>query len=426
MNMLVRRRLGQALVALALLCAQPPALAQAAPGAPPTIREIAYEGNARTQVVVMARELVVAPGAPADPAAIERSRQAIQDLGLFRSVSARTEPVDGGVRVVFTVRERWYLLPVPRVSYDSDGRFTYGGQVAWSNVQGLNDTLKLNFVRGDSSDPQRGVEQTYSMGYVAPFAFDSPWTVDLSGSFRRSPVTDPSAYSERFATLQTLATRRIEAGVPASQGWQGGGGLLWQSEATSGESAPPGYGQATSLVGLLSYRNLHNRVYSDEGWLWNLRGEWAIRGLASDYGYEQITTRLRRAFAVPGDPHQNLNFIADLALRFDGPPQTQAFSLGGRSGLRAYAPHVFEGDAEYRVAAEYLHPLGVDWLRGLVVLEAGNVYEEPEHPQLGRIRTSLGIGVRARVVWLVNFEFEAGVAVPLDRMGAPRFFGGRS
>ncbi len=50
---------------------------------PPPIRDIRFEGNRVTSDRVMLREMVVAVGDPADPARIERSRQAIQDLTLF-------------------------------------------------------------------------------------------------------------------------------------------------------------------------------------------------------------------------------------------------------------------------------------------------------------------------------------------------------
>ena len=410
----------------AMLCCDAVAAAQNDARAPrwPTIREIAFEGNDSTRPKVMLREMVVAVGDPADPARIERSRQAIQDLGLFRRVTVRQEPVDDGVRLVFTVAEKWYVLPVPRFSYDSDGRMSYGGQVVWNNLQGLNDTLRLNWVRGDSSDPSRGREQTYSAGYSLPFVADSPWSMDLSGSFKKSPVEDPAPYQESFETAQTLFTRRLSRG-PASQGWQAGGGLLWQNESRSGANAPPSYGGATAAVGLLSYRNLHYKVYSEQGLLWFARSEVAFRHVGSDYGYEQLTSGIRRYYAIGSDAHQSLNLLGDIGIRCDGPDGVNEFSLGGRSGLRAYPLHFDEGNAYYRVAAEYLHPIGWDWLRGLVVLEAGNVFASPEQTEFSRVHVSLGVGLRLRVTWLVNFEVEGGIAVPLDRRGSPRLFGGR-
>lgn len=404
-----------------------PAVAGAAPPEGSRIRSIAFEGNETTRAKVMLRELVVAVGDRADPQRIERSRQAIEDLGLFRSVTVREEPVRDGVRLVFVVRERWYVLPVPRLSYDSDRKLSYGGQLTWNNVAGLNHTLKLNGVRGDAAESGHGIEQSWSAAYNAPFLFDSPWTLALSGGHRRSPVEQPQVYDEYFDNAEGLLTRRLSQG-PASQGWSAGGGLSWRSEETTGAQAPAAYGEATALVVVANYRNLRYHIFSEQGTTFAFRGETAFRGLSSDYGYEQVELNWRRYLEIGQRAHQSLNFFADTGAHFDGPaaPTVHAFALGGRNNLRAYPSNEFEGNAYYRVGAEYLRSLHWDWLRALVVVEAGNVFEDQGSVSLRRIRTSLGVGLRARVTWLVNFEFEAGVAIPLDTTPDPRFFGGRT
>ena len=84
------------------LCAAAVASAHAEP-APPVIREIEFRGNETTRPVTMLREMSLHVGDPADAREIERSRQGVQDLGLFRSVDADLEPGEGGVRLVVKV-----------------------------------------------------------------------------------------------------------------------------------------------------------------------------------------------------------------------------------------------------------------------------------------------------------------------------------
>jgi hypothetical protein len=134
----------------------------------------------------------------------------------------------------------------------------------------------------------------------------------------------------------------------------------------------------------------------------------------------------RRYTQIGATPYQSLNYAISGGARFEGPNHGSAFALGGRSTLRAYSSDFLQGNAYYRFAVEYLHPLGWDWLRGLVVLEAANAMDRANDIEFNRVRTSLGLGVRLRVTWLVNFEVEGGVAVPLDRRGSPRFFGGKN
>ena len=80
-------RRGSLLVLLLVLT--PPALAVetgSGPDPKKIIKEIRFEGNKRTRPSVMLQEMRVQVGDVADPRQIERSRQAIQDLSLFKSV----------------------------------------------------------------------------------------------------------------------------------------------------------------------------------------------------------------------------------------------------------------------------------------------------------------------------------------------------
>jgi outer membrane protein assembly factor BamA len=375
----------------------------------------------------MLREMVVAVGEPADPQRIERSRQAVMDLGLFRSVTVRQEPVPDGVRLVFVVKEKWYILPLPRIGYDTDKHLSLGGQLTWYNVAGLNQTARVHWVRSGAGSAGRGPTQTLSLDYDIPFLDDTAWALSLSGGRSRGPVTDATdgtEYNETTEYGSAVFTRAL-SGPPFSQGWHAGAGLRWQREDTDGLNAPVPFGHATAVVGVAGYRDLRYHVYSEAGSAFNINAAVAVQGVASDYSYDQLSMSWARYLEIGDTPYQSLNFFASGGVRFQGPPRGDAFYIGGRSTLRAYRSDAFEGNGYFRVAAEYLHPVHWDWLRALVVLEAGNAWPQAYEPDLRRIHTSLGLGLRLRVTWLVNFEVEAGVAVPLDDRAAPRFFGGR-
>lgn len=87
----------------------------------PTIGSIRLQGNVVTRAGVIERELTLAPGNLANPEEIERNRQAVMDLGLFRDVTARTEPTpSGAVVLILQMREKRFLLPLPHVGTNSD------------------------------------------------------------------------------------------------------------------------------------------------------------------------------------------------------------------------------------------------------------------------------------------------------------------
>lgn len=398
-------------------------LAGAAAAQEPEIKSIEFEGNDVTRPEVMLRELVVRPGDPADPARIERSRQGIQDLGLFRSVQARVTPVAGGVVLTFVVEEKWYILPIPRLDANSEGENAYGLSVRWYNVWGLNHTLRGNWTRRDEEKANKGESTSYAVGYSMPFLFDSPFGLGLSVGHSVSPITDFGGYDETVDSAGLSLSRSFATG-PASQGLGVATSLSWSRQDTQGPTAPAPYGQALVLGIAASYRDLRYNLYSEEGVLASGSVSGASEGLGSDYSFGWVQGSVGRYFRVGETPHQNVNVFAAAGTYHGGPVEHTSYdglhALGGASVLRAYPADFRIGDAYYHVAAEYLRPIGADWLRGLVVLEAGNAFEDASGFN-SRVYTSVGLGLRLRLTFLVNVEVEAGVAWPIDG-GNQRFF----
>lgn len=407
--------------AAALLLAGGIATAQAAP----VIRSIAFAGNDVTQPQTMLREMVVKVGDPADPEKVERSRQGIQDLGLFRRVEVRQQPVDGGVALTVVVEEKWYILPIPRADANSEGENAYGLSLRWFNLFGLNHTLRGNWTRRDEEKVNKGTTTSYSVGYAVPFLHDSPWGLGFGLGHAVTPVTDTlfGTYDERIDTAGISLGRSFAKG-PASQGWSAAVSLDWRSQDTAGPTAPPPNGHATSLGLSANYKDVRYKIYSEEGLAFGATVRGANEGLASDYSFGTWKASLVRYTLIGATPHQNLNYFAALGSYHGGPTGHQsdsgAFALGAPSTLRAYPGDFVTGDFYYLFGAEYLRPLVADWLRPVVVLEAGNAYADAQSFN-SRVYASLGVGLRVRLTFLVNVEVEAGVAWPLDG-GDQRFF----
>jgi len=419
------KRRGCALLWLALV----PTLAQGAADAPPPpvpaeppplIREIVFKGNKTTEPKVMLREMDVRVGDPADPVRIERARQGIQDLGLFRSVRVESTPLDGGVRLTYRVKEKIYVLPLPRVDANSDGGYSYGMSLRLDNIGGRNHSMRGHWERRKSAEGsedahERGLKESYYLAYTAPYLFDTVWDLDVVAQHQDAPVVKPIEYGETY-DLFALALRRKISDDLGSQGWYAGGGLLWKNEDTSGVAAPEPYGMATALVGLASHRDLHYRTYSDEGQTYGGRVEVATEGWASDYHYTQWTVGYARYFAVGDTPHQTVHFLTSVGARHGGPQRddVEAFSLGGSAGLRGFEPETAEGDFAYTVTGEFLRPMFRNSIRGLVLLEAGNAFLEPGDLDFDRVLVSAGLGVRVRIQAFVNLDLEIGWAWPLN------------
>ena len=415
-----------------LICAASTATAQVpAPGQVPRIVEIRLSGNEKTRDKVILRELDLALGDPADPTAIENGRQAVLDLGLFRTVNVTTQPVPGGVVLNIAMREKYHLLVLPRVDASSDRDVSYGAQLRWANVWGLNHRLNLTVESGDFPEERdRREEDSARMSYRAPYLFDTPYELRarLERLERVTPVIDlttnevtDDTFDETFDQVEIGLSRDLRTNRPRS-GWIVGGGLFWQRQDTSGDFAPPPDGQAIALVGTAEFDNLRFHLYSETGRRFGARVEAAGSGLGSDYSYTRSTMDYFQSKALGETPHQTWELLGSAGVITGGPGSRNEFSLGGSSRLRGYDSDDLEGNRYYYGSLQYLRPIKWNWLRLLAFVEVGGTDDDREGLRDGSPYADIGVGVRIRLPWFVNIEIEAGWAYPLRGGEDANFF----
>lgn len=398
----------------------------------PRVAAIHFEGNGTTQRHVMMRELHLAVGDPADPKAVEASRQSIQDLGLFRQVSVAQQPVagsDAGVELTFTVEEKWYLVPFPRLDYNSDREFAFGFQVDWANVAGLNHRFEIDGARQENAEVDRGDALEYEASYFAPYFLRSPFDIALGISQDQTPITEQTpdgeiTYEEDYATFSATLLRRLTPGR-GSQGWRIGGGVFWQREMLRGDAAPPENGEATALVALAEYRQIANKLFSEVGRVFSVRTEVTTDGLVSDYDFINARATYFESVAIGSTPHQTLAVTGSIGSYHGGPRDFDRFALGGGNNLRGYDKNIFEGDAFWNVSVEYQRPVfGFNPVRGLLVFDAGRTYDDGLSDfTLSGVKMNAGVGLRWRIQTFVNLTLEIGMAWPLTDGGSELFFG---
>ena len=394
----------------------------------PRVSAVRFTGNDTTRESVLLREMTLAPGDAADPAELESSRQAILDLGLFRSVEIATEPAADGVALVVAIEEKWYVLPIPRADASSDGDYGYGVQLRWNNVLGRNHTLNAYVERSEYEEERdREDEQRLRLAYAAPYLFGSPYELRARLEHLERGALDPQgrAYDETFRRAELLAVRDFTTDRPR-HGWIFGAGLYHDDQTTGGAFAPPPDGRALAAVATARYDRLRFHVYSETGRRFDARTELASSGLASDYGYTRTSASYFESHAIGARPHQTFHVVAAGGVVTGGPRSRNNFSLGGSGRLRGYESDFLEGDRYYYLAAEYLRPIRWDWLRLFAVAEVGgaerNVFGRANAD--GSAYASVGLGVRLRFVRLVDVEIELGIAVPLRDGDGARFFAG--
>jgi outer membrane protein assembly factor BamA len=334
-------------------------------------------------------------------------------------VELQLEPIDANagidtVELLVRVREKRYVLPLPRLDGSSDSDFSYGLQLRWANVGGRNHRLNLFVEQGDfSNERDRDRERMTRLSYQAPYLFGRPYEGQLQlQRIDRQRSVAAGGYDERFDRLQLAMLRDFRRGRPR-QGWQHGGGLVLEDQENSGPGAPPNDGTTTALLGISRYDDRRFHVYSETGTQAAARIEAAFEGAGSDFGYRLLTVEATHGMAVGTREHQTLQGRVEAGVYSGGTRRRDTFSLGGSGRLRGYDTDFLEGQRYGYATVEYLRPLRWNWLRLLVMAEAGAVGGNLAGRHDGSLHANVGVGVRLRLPWFVDVEFEAGLAWPL-------------
>lgn len=401
--------------------------------APAIIRTIEFSGNTVTRAAVMLQEMTVAIGDPADPARIEESRQAIMDLGLFKSVIAEIVPVDDGVILWIRVTEKYYILPIPKLNRDEDNNISLGAQLRLDNLAGLNQQLRFTYENERSSDDKiDDLIQVWDLEYNYPRIVGTPYQADLFVSRRKTPVggTDangaPQLYRNTFDFFSVGLGRWFTKQGP-SRGWRGGTSFVWQKQAIDVfEGAPAAFdGRGVGVGAFLEYTNVRNLLYSRNGRVFGWSGEFGSPGLGSDTNYTRNVFYYRAFYPVTTRPHTTINTQAQIGISSDPLFEGATFALGGARTLRGYDSGSITGNAFTLVNIEWLTPIKRDYypFLGGLFLDIGNTYSSNSQMDLSDPKVGAGVALRFKLKSFVKIELRFDYAYNFDT-GEWKAYGG--
>lgn len=395
---------------------------------------IEFDGNKVTREKILRQEMTLKEGDVADPVQVEISRQAIMDLGLFTWVRANLEPREAGVLLRIVVKEKYFILPVPKLNRDDDNNFSYGAEISFDNLSGLNQKLKLRYETEDSTEVRDGKVTTSLLSYSYPRLYGGPWTLGAETSKTRSPVEatvglTTQQYKREAWTASVNASRWLNEAGP-SQGWQVGGGLIWRRNVYDSDSTiqidPYRDAQAVSFSGVLQFVDVRDFLYSRSGVEYGYNVELAAPILGSDTHFTRHDFFFRKYIALPERLHENIDVQARLGLSSGDifRNDLNAYALGGSKSLRGYETASFPGNSYVLVNAQYLRPFfGYYELRGVVFLDIGNAYPSNTEINLGDLKWDIGIGFRWRLKSFVKIDLRVDAAYAHD-IGEWKYFAG--
>ncbi len=400
-------------------------LAGAAAAEPAPIAEIRFAGNRVTQERILLQEMLVRPGDPADPARIERSRQAIMDLGLFKSVYAELLPGDArGPVLLVTVKEKYYILPIPKLNRNDENEIGYGAQLRLDNVAGLNQQIKLTYEKEETEVSSSGEQEVRSFSYAYPRMFGGPYRLDVAASRERLPIDTLDAgggvtggYQQTTSEASIIVSRWLGL-IGPSRGWQLGVGAAYRARdyrLLSGADLPYADAVGVGLTGRIEFTDVHDFLYSRSGKTYGLSVEFGLPALGSDSDYTRQLLYYRGYYPVFDLPHHNLNVQFELGLSSAGILNEDTYMLGGASTLRGYESRSITGNSYVLFNVEYLAPLfGYYPLRGVVFADIGNAFPGNRDIRLSDLKTSVGLGLRWTVKSFVKLDLRLDVAYGVD------------
>ena len=388
----------------------------------PLVISFLFMGNHTTRENILLQEISIQSGDLATPDNLELIKQQVLDLGLFRSVRVTTSPdiANIGVNVIISVKEKWYILPVPLIGFSQDQETSYGFSLDWDNFRGLNQTLELKFKREEQAEDEKGTEEEYEFKFAYPLIAGSPWDFSFELSRKITPIDDDDeplpSYEEQKDEVTFMLTRRFGQNFSASNGWKAGAGLRWNNTLYDANEPINEPGNTIAMQSSIDYRNIHYKVYSERGLAYGFKWQNSLPGLHWDYDYSKYEIYFRRFIDLGRRPHETLHFYADLGSYHGGPPYVDAFGLGGGGNLRGYDKNDFEGDAYYRFSIEYLVPptLKTRSLRLIALMDAGDIFSDLDDFDPLSPKVNVGFAVRWRIKWLVDTQLDLGFAVPIE------------
>ena len=386
------------------------------------ISDIEFRENETTLPATMLQELDFVAGETVSDDQIERGRQSIMDLGLYKRVDADLEARNGETVLIYTVSEKRYLLVLPRLSRSGDGDWSWGARVRWENVGGRNRRLDVGVRRKELNDSDIQSEDQVSFEFLMPRLWGSPW--DLGFDLRAEDIEIEEErdglsgnYNQQLDSLRINFGRWLRETGP-SQGWRVNGELRYEDYVNDYLSGDTGLFFDTRVVALtlgIEYQDVRELLYSRTGQHFGYSVESASDALGSESSFVRHNAFYRGYRHVTDRPHTNFNYQFRYGTSSGSIFGDPSFSLGGNSTMRGYTRESLEGESFFIANLEFLTPMfGHNTFRGAVFADIGGAFEDSASFDASELSVGVGIGFRYKLRSFVRTDLRLDVGHGLD------------
>lgn len=396
------------------------------------INNIRYEGNNITQAVMLNREIFIAPGDVFDLQKIERSRQAIMDLELFKSVnyylqdagSAESDSKDKQINVVFVIDEKHYFLVLPRARInDSEKRL--GVQVRWDNVWGLNHEMRM--LLEDRGDVLSVSQERRLFSYLYNNVNNTPYNIGFS--YVEINEVDEAELEpvDRQDTIYDLSLSHWLNRHGRNRGDFFGINLRQQKRINVELSSQIEEEINAIVLGFdLGYNSVSNFKYNRGGKNYGYKVDWSSESIGSETTFTKQMLYYRSYYRFDSHPLANLNVQTLFGTANNLILGQTAFSLGSSSDLRGYENSIYKGNSMFLTNIEYIFP-HTDYpiIRYAGFVDIGNTYEQLSDMFHQPLHMGVGVGLRWKIRSFVKVDLRMDMGYGISE-GTYRFtFGTR-
>lgn len=385
--------------------------------AEPRIRSISFEGNRVTEESMLLREMYIKEGDVLDEQRLQKSVQAIRDLGLFEDVSHflaedYTDPddADNVVDVVILLEEKYYLLILPRARVDDD-EMHLGIQVYWDNIWGLNHSMR--FLVEDRGATEGVSEQRQRITYNYPNVNGSRYSLGFQ-LLNMNDVDDTEvggAVNRKDGLLGINLSKWLNP-AGRNQGWFIGLGIdaQYRENLVISGSLQDEKLDAIILKLRYGYQSVHEYAYNRGGKEFGYQLDVSDGDFGSNSEFVKHYLYYRSYYRSRSRPDDNLNVQTLLGYATDDILGDAAFSLGSSQDLRGYSNNVYEGNALLLMNIEYLTPkYNYRSLRYVYFLDIGSTYNDFSEILHENLKTGIGFGIRWKIPKFVKLDLRMDI-----------------
>lgn len=375
---------------------------------PKVVHKIVITGNKRTLDRVILYELTFKTNDYITDFDLKRSRQNLMNIDLFSHVDIRVFDIKikGMVDVQITVKEKWSILPLPKLARTSDAENRMGMRYQDFNLTGRGYYLDINVMNRWANDFKHNLGLFYSAGLEARNFLRSRLNINtgfskgknLEETFLNGTVI--SGYNKDVYTNNLSVSREF-----GEFRYFEVGGTFSYSESSyeylRGVRQSFISSKIVSLGAFLTYDNVSNLGnYIFEGYKWGLSLGNPNKLYGSDIN--AIIYNINFSHFIL------LNEKRVLAYRFKGAAITGNMSkeittnVGGSTSLRGYEKAEYTGNRSIQMNSEYRFPLTARHWGGTVFLDGGKAWENGSPMKMRDLHWSTGLGLRLYIKRLVN------------------------